>query len=145
VALPSLVLAAENEIHYQQAGAIRGNTIEVTDSSPSGETKYRCKLDTGSCTKNSSTTKHLFPAINGFRGYPTSPLGRYGVTQQTLNLGGIMTTYYQFYDVRKSTPEFQGLVMVSGTVTKTFFSPDEWLWFYDQAGYEGDHGFIYFE
>jgi len=28
---------------------------------------------------------------------------------------------------------------------ETFYSPDEWLWFYNQAGYEGDYGFIYFE
>ncbi|HJN25750.1 MAG TPA: class I SAM-dependent methyltransferase [Rhodospirillales bacterium] len=28
---------------------------------------------------------------------------------------------------------------------ETFYGPDEWQWFYDQAGYEGDSGFIYFE
>ena len=28
---------------------------------------------------------------------------------------------------------------------ETFYAPDEWSWFYDQAGYEGDTGFIYFE
>jgi len=27
----------------------------------------------------------------------------------------------------------------------TFFTPQEWCWFFDQAGYSGDHGFIYFE
>ncbi len=26
-----------------------------------------------------------------------------------------------------------------------FFSPDEWKWLYDLAGYKGDHSFIYFE
>ena len=26
-----------------------------------------------------------------------------------------------------------------------FFSPDEWKWFYELAGYSGDHSFIYFE
>lgn len=26
-----------------------------------------------------------------------------------------------------------------------FFSPDEWKWFYDLAGYRGDYSFIYFE
>jgi len=28
---------------------------------------------------------------------------------------------------------------------ETFYAPDEWLWFYGQASYEGDTGFIYFE
>ncbi len=28
---------------------------------------------------------------------------------------------------------------------ETFFTPDEWRWFYDLAGYTGDRGFIYFE
>ena len=28
---------------------------------------------------------------------------------------------------------------------ETFFAPDEWFWFFDRAGYEGDAGFIYFE
>ena len=26
-----------------------------------------------------------------------------------------------------------------------FFAPQEWQWIFDQAGYSGDHGFIYFE
>ncbi len=26
-----------------------------------------------------------------------------------------------------------------------FFAPQEWQWVFDQAGYSGDHGFIYFE
>lgn len=26
-----------------------------------------------------------------------------------------------------------------------FFAPEEWKWFYDLAGYKGDHSFIYFE
>ncbi len=26
-----------------------------------------------------------------------------------------------------------------------FFTPQEWQWVFDQAGYSGDHGFIYFE
>ena len=26
-----------------------------------------------------------------------------------------------------------------------FFSPQEWLWFYEECGYTGDHEFIYFE
>jgi len=26
-----------------------------------------------------------------------------------------------------------------------FFAPKEWEWFFDQAGYKGDHSFIYFE
>ncbi len=26
-----------------------------------------------------------------------------------------------------------------------FFTPDEWLWFYDLSEYKGDHSFIYFE
>lgn len=26
-----------------------------------------------------------------------------------------------------------------------FFAPNEWKWFYDLAGYKGDHSFIYFE
>jgi SAM-dependent methyltransferase len=28
---------------------------------------------------------------------------------------------------------------------ETFFTPAEWAWFYDLAGYTGDRGFIYFE
>ena len=28
---------------------------------------------------------------------------------------------------------------------ETFFTPAEWKWFRDLAGYSGDHGFIYFE
>jgi len=28
---------------------------------------------------------------------------------------------------------------------ETFYRPDEWLWFYEQAGFEGDYSFIYFE
>ena len=28
---------------------------------------------------------------------------------------------------------------------KCFFSPEEWQWFFDLAGYRGDHSFIYFE
>ena len=28
---------------------------------------------------------------------------------------------------------------------ETFYRPEEWKWFYDQAGYEGDSGFIFFE
>lgn len=28
---------------------------------------------------------------------------------------------------------------------ETFFTPLEWRWFYEQAGYTGDYGFIYFE
>lgn len=28
---------------------------------------------------------------------------------------------------------------------ESFYSPDEWKWFYDLAGYEGDWGFVYFE
>ncbi|CUW37971.1 putative S-adenosyl-L-methionine (SAM)-dependent methyltransferase [Magnetospirillum sp. XM-1] len=27
----------------------------------------------------------------------------------------------------------------------SFYTPEEWRWFYDLAGYDGDHGFIYFE
>jgi ubiquinone/menaquinone biosynthesis C-methylase UbiE len=26
-----------------------------------------------------------------------------------------------------------------------FFSPEEWLWWFDRAGYQGDYSFIYFE
>ena len=26
-----------------------------------------------------------------------------------------------------------------------FFSPDEWLWWFERAGYQGDYSFIYFE
>ena len=26
-----------------------------------------------------------------------------------------------------------------------FFTPQEWQWVFTQAGYSGDHGFIYFE
>ena len=28
---------------------------------------------------------------------------------------------------------------------ESFFSPDEWAWWFDHAGYTGDHSFIYFE
>jgi ubiquinone/menaquinone biosynthesis C-methylase UbiE len=28
---------------------------------------------------------------------------------------------------------------------ETFYTPAEWTWFFDQAGYAGDYGFIYFE
>jgi ubiquinone/menaquinone biosynthesis C-methylase UbiE len=28
---------------------------------------------------------------------------------------------------------------------ETFYTPAEWTWFFAQAGYTGDHGFIYFE
>jgi len=28
---------------------------------------------------------------------------------------------------------------------ESFFTPQEWQWVFDQAGYSGDHGFIYFE
>jgi protein-L-isoaspartate(D-aspartate) O-methyltransferase len=28
---------------------------------------------------------------------------------------------------------------------ESFFTPEEWQWVFDQAGYSGDHGFIYFE
>ena len=28
---------------------------------------------------------------------------------------------------------------------ETFFTPDEWLWFFNEAGYSGDYGFIFFE
>ncbi len=28
---------------------------------------------------------------------------------------------------------------------ESFFTPEEWKWFFGLAGYEGDHGFIYFE
>jgi SAM-dependent methyltransferase len=28
---------------------------------------------------------------------------------------------------------------------ESFFSPESWAWVLDQAGYRGDHGFIYFE
>jgi SAM-dependent methyltransferase len=28
---------------------------------------------------------------------------------------------------------------------ESFYSPDAWTWIFDQAGYGGDHGFIYFE
>ena len=28
---------------------------------------------------------------------------------------------------------------------ETFFTPDEWLWLYDHAGYAGDTDFIFFE
>lgn len=28
---------------------------------------------------------------------------------------------------------------------ESFFTPREWAWIYAQAGYDGDHGFIYFE
>ena len=28
---------------------------------------------------------------------------------------------------------------------ESFYSPDEWQWIYEQAGYSGDFGFIYFE
>lgn len=28
---------------------------------------------------------------------------------------------------------------------ETFYTPDEWRWFYDLAGYAGDYGFVYFE
>jgi len=28
---------------------------------------------------------------------------------------------------------------------ESFFTPDEWLWCFSQAGYNGDYGFIYFE
>ena len=28
---------------------------------------------------------------------------------------------------------------------ETFFNPDEWRWYYQQAGYTGDYGFIFFE
>jgi SAM-dependent methyltransferase len=28
---------------------------------------------------------------------------------------------------------------------ETFYTPAEWAWFFAQAGYTGDHGFIYFE
>lgn len=28
---------------------------------------------------------------------------------------------------------------------KCFFSPEEWAWFFELAGYRGDHSFIYFE
>lgn len=28
---------------------------------------------------------------------------------------------------------------------EAFFTPREWAWIYSQAGYDGDHGFIYFE
>lgn len=28
---------------------------------------------------------------------------------------------------------------------RCFFSPEEWQWFFDLAGYRGDHSFIYFE
>lgn len=27
----------------------------------------------------------------------------------------------------------------------SFYSPEEWRWFYDLAGYDGDYGFIYFQ
>jgi len=28
---------------------------------------------------------------------------------------------------------------------ESFFAPEEWEWVFDQAGYQGDHGYIYFE
>jgi ubiquinone/menaquinone biosynthesis C-methylase UbiE len=28
---------------------------------------------------------------------------------------------------------------------ETFFTPEEWRWFYDQAGYDGDEDYIFFE
>lgn len=28
---------------------------------------------------------------------------------------------------------------------ETFFTPEEWVWFYKHVGFEGDYGFIYFE
>ena len=28
---------------------------------------------------------------------------------------------------------------------ETFFRPEEWRWFFEQSGYTGDYGFIYFE
>lgn len=28
---------------------------------------------------------------------------------------------------------------------ESFFTPDEWLWCFSEAGYKGDYGFIYFE
>ena len=28
---------------------------------------------------------------------------------------------------------------------RAFHSPDEWRWIFDNAGYDGDYGFIYFE
>ena len=28
---------------------------------------------------------------------------------------------------------------------QSFFSPDEWIWIYNQFGYQGDYEFIYFE
>jgi len=28
---------------------------------------------------------------------------------------------------------------------ESFYTPDEWRWFYDLAGYQGDYGFIFFE
>ena len=28
---------------------------------------------------------------------------------------------------------------------ESFFTPQEWQWVFTQAGYSGDHGFIYFE
>ena len=28
---------------------------------------------------------------------------------------------------------------------RAFHMPEEWEWIMDQAGYTGDHGFIYFE
>jgi ubiquinone/menaquinone biosynthesis C-methylase UbiE len=27
----------------------------------------------------------------------------------------------------------------------SFYTPEEWAWFFEKAGYAGDHGFIYFE
>jgi len=28
---------------------------------------------------------------------------------------------------------------------RSFYTPDEWAWFYEQCGYSGDYGFIFFE
>jgi hypothetical protein len=28
---------------------------------------------------------------------------------------------------------------------RCFFAPDEWLWWFERAGYQGDYSFIYFE
>lgn len=43
------------------------------------------------------------------------------------------------------TPEEKVNLLYWVLTGECYFAPEEWTWFYDLAGYTGDHSFIYFE
>ncbi len=120
LALVPFAPAFGSELHYQSITAVSGDTIEITDRSPGGNTVYQCS-SSGTCKTSDGNT--LFEDLPNQSTYTKSANGKYGYQTIPLPYNGTTYTIIIFYELTQDSATAIDFTVASGTILKSNFSP----------------------